>query len=143
MLKCLQMQKLYIQQTPNTPEIKLSPEENVFLIRGTSAPEDVRALYYPVIEWTRIFVDDVINGVFKKYNRKTPIDFHVDLAYFNSSSAKFLYDILSELKKIPRDTCPVVVNWHYDEEDIDMKDAGNDIATLVEMEFRYISKPKS
>ena len=137
------MQKLHIQQTQNTPEIKFSPEENVFLIRGTSAPEDVRALYYPVIEWTRIFVDDVIGGVYKKYNKKTSLDFHIDLAYFNSSSAKFFYDILSELKRIPLDTCPVIVNWYHDEEDIDMKDAGNDIATLVEMEFRYFPKPKS
>lgn len=137
------MQKLHIQQTPNTPEIKFSPEENVFLIRGTSAPEDVRALYYPVIEWTRIFVDDVIDGEYRKYNKKSPVDLHIDLAYFNSSSAKFLYDILSELKRIPRDTCPVIVNWYHDVEDIDMKDAGNDIATLVEMEFRYVPKPKS
>lgn len=136
------MQKLHIQPTAATPEIKLSPDENIFLIRGTSAPEDVRALYYPVIEWVRIFVDDMVNGQYKKYGKKNPVDLHIDLSYFNSSSAKFLYDILSELKRIPNDRCPVIVNWHYDEEDIDMKDAGNDISTLVEMEFRYVPKPK-
>ncbi len=143
LLKCLQMLKLHIEQTPNTPEIILSPDENIFLIRGTSSPEDVRALYYPVIEWVRIFVDDVIDGEYKIFNKKTPLDFHIDLAYFNSSSAKFLYDILSELKRIPAETCPVVVKWYHDVEDIDMKDAGNDIATLVEMEFIYILKSKS
>jgi hypothetical protein len=137
------MQKLHIQQTPNTPEIKLSTEENIFLIRGTSSPEDVRALYYPVIDWIRIFVDDLISGEYTKFNKKNPIDFHIDLVYFNSSSAKFLYDILMELRRIPHDTCPVIVNWYYDPEDTDMKDAGNDIAALVEMEFRYITKLKS
>jgi len=35
----------------------------------------------------------------------------------------------------------VIVNWYYDEEDTDMKDAGNDIATMAEMEFRYVLKP--
>lgn len=137
------MEKLYIKQTPNTPEINFSPEENSFLIQGTSSPEDVRALYYPVIEWIRIFVDDVLNGEYKIFNSRTSIDFQIDLAYFNSSSAKFFYDILMELKKIPPETCPVVVKWHYDEEDVDMKDAGNDIATLVEMKFIFIPKPKS
>jgi hypothetical protein len=137
------MQKLHIQPTAATPEIKFSPDENVFLISGTSAPEDVRALYYPVIEWTRILVDDIIDGEYKKFSKKNPLDLHIDLAYFNSSSAKFLYDILSELKRIPNDRCPVIVDWHYDEEDIDMKDAGNDIATLVEMEFRFVPKSRN
>lgn len=137
------MQKLHIKQTPNTPEIQFSPGENFFLIRGISSPEDVRALYYPVIEWIRIFVDDVLNGEYKIYNGKSPVFFQIDLTYFNSSSAKFLYDIIMELKRIPPDTCPVVVKWYHDEEDTDMKDAGNDIALLVEMKFEYISKPKS
>lgn len=137
------MQKLHIKQTPSTPEIKFSPDENFFLIQGISSPEDVRALYYPVIEWVRIFVDDVLYGEYKMYNKNTPIDFQIDLAYFNSSSAKFFYDILMELKRIPADICPVVIKWYHDEEDNDMKDAGNDIAMLVEMEFKYIPKPKS
>ncbi len=136
------MQKLHIQQSLNTPEIILSPEENTFLIRGTSSPEDVRALYYPVIEWIRIFIDDILDGEYTSNNEKNPIDFHIDLEYFNSSSAKFLYDILMELKRIPSDTCPLTVNWYYDVEDTDMKDAGNDIATLVEMQFHFIPKTK-
>lgn len=137
------MQKLHIKQTISTPEIKFSPEENTFLIRGTSAPEDVRALYYPVIEWVKIFVDDLIDGEYKKFGKKNPVELHIDLAYFNSSSAKFFYDILAEFKRIPNNRCPLIINWHFDEEDIDMKDAGNDIASLVEMEFRYIAKPKT
>jgi len=136
------MQKLHIQPTATTPEIKFSPDENIFLIRGTSAPEDVRALYYPVIEWVRVFVDDLISGQYKKYGKKNPVEPQIDLAYFNSSSAKFLYDILSELKRIPPERCPVTVSWFYEEEDIDMKDAGNDIASLVEMEFRFVPKSK-
>jgi len=137
------MQKLHIHQTVSTPEIKLSPGENIFMIRGTSSPEDVRALYYPVIEWIRIFVDDLLDGEYKKFDNKNPVDLHIDLTYFNSSSAKFLYDILNEFKRIPSEKCPVTVNWHHDEEDVDMKEAGHDIATLVNMEFRYVPKPIS
>jgi hypothetical protein len=137
------MQKIHIQQTSNTPEINFSPDENIFLIRGVSSPEDVRALYYPVIEWLNIFVNDILDGEYKRFNTDNPINLHIDLTYFNSSSAKFLYDILAEFKRISQDTCPVIINWYHDIEDIDMKDAGNDISTLVEMEFRYIPKQKS
>ncbi|MCX6326474.1 MAG: DUF1987 domain-containing protein [Bacteroidia bacterium] len=136
------MQKLYISPTPCTPEIHFSPEENIFLIRGTSSPEDVRAMYYPVIEWVNIFIDNLLEGKLNNYSPEKPIKLQVDLAYFNSSSAKFFYDIFYALKRLPPFGIPVVVEWLYDEEDIDLKEAGSDIALLAEMEFTYIQKNK-
>ena len=134
------MQKLSISPTPLTPEINFSPEENVFIIRGTSSPEDVRAMYYPIIEWIKSFIDTTIKGNNIFLSTESPLKFQVDLKYFNSSSAKFLYDIFMELKRLPPSGIPVIVEWYHDEEDIDMKEAGSDIAFLAEMEFTYISK---
>ena len=136
------MQNLYIEQTPSTPEINFSPEENIFLIRGTSSPEDVRALYYPVSEWIKIFIDDLLEGEYKHFNKKNPLKFRIDMSYFNSSSAKFFYDIFGELKRVSSSDIPVDVEWYYDEEDYDMKEAGADIAQLAEMKFTYIPKPR-
>jgi hypothetical protein len=136
------MQKLYIKPTLSSPEINFSPEENIFLIRGTSSPEDVRAMYYPVIEWIRIFIDDVLEGEFKIFSAENPIKLQVDLDYFNSSSAKFLYDIFSELKKLHPANIPAVVYWYHDEEDIDQKEAGTDISLLAEMEFKFVPKKR-
>ena len=59
------MQKLYISKTSITPEVNFSPEENIFLISGISSPEDVRAMYYPVIEWVVAFVNEIIEGKYK------------------------------------------------------------------------------
>jgi len=135
------MQKFYIDQTDTTPEINFSPDENRFYIRGISSPEDVRALYYPVLEWIKTFVSEVLAGKVKNYNKDNPIRFQIDLSYFNSSSAKFLFDILSEMKKLFSAGFPVRIEWYYDEEDSDMREAGADISLLVEMEFRFIAKP--
>jgi hypothetical protein len=134
------MQKLYIAPTPITPEINFSPEENIFLIKGSSAPEDVRALYYPVTGWIQTFVDDIIAGAVSGYNAANPVRFQVDLDYFNSSSAKFFFDIFNELKRLQDADVKVRVEWYYDSADGDQKDAGTDIATLVDMEFTYIPK---
>lgn len=134
------MQILHIQATANSPEIILKPKENIFVIRGTSAPEDVRSLYYPVTEWMRIFIDDVLEGEFRMYNPSNPLRFQIDLEYFNSSSAKFLYDILLELKRLPKETHPVFVEWYYDEVDTDMLDAGTDISQLAGVDFTFIPK---
>lgn len=134
------MQKLYIEPTKITPEINFSPSENIFVIRGNSSPEDVRAMYYPVIEWIRIFVDDVLDGEFPQFSKSSPVRFQTDLEYFNSSSAKFFFDIFTELKRLMLKDIPVVVEWNYDVEDVDQKEAGSDISILVEMDFIFLPK---
>jgi hypothetical protein len=134
------MRRLFIEKTGVTPEINFSPDENIFSIIGNSAPEDGRALYYPVIEWTKTFVDSVINGAYKKYSTSNSLDIRVDLYYFNSSSAKFLFDIFNELKRLTTKNIKVSVIWMYDEDDLDQKEAGLDIASLLEMEFVYTPK---
>ncbi|NLV19501.1 MAG: DUF1987 domain-containing protein [Bacteroidetes bacterium] len=133
------MEKLVIEEGRRTPEIIFSPEENHFCIRGTSAPEDVRSMYYPVIEWFKGFKEELIKD--GKNNGMDTLVFQMDLMYFNSSSAKFFYDLLAELKDISASGLPVKVEWYYEEEDADMKEAGMDFAEMLEMDFAYIEKP--
>jgi hypothetical protein len=134
------MQKLYIKPTSTTPEVNFLPEQNIFLLRGVSSPEDVRAMYYPVIEWIVDFVNEILDGKVKSYTSVNPLRFKVDLIYLNSSSAKFLFDIFVELKRLIRHGIPVIVEWFFDEEDIDLKEGGMDIALLAGMDFIYIPK---
>lgn len=134
------MQKLFIRPTSTTPEVNFSPQENIFLISGISSPEDVRAMYYPVIEWIVAFVKEIIEGKNKSYAPGIPLKFKAELIYFNSSSAKFLYDIFIELKRLIPLGIPVIIEWYYEEEDIDLKEGGMDIALLAEMEFLFIPK---
>jgi hypothetical protein len=138
----MSMKRLYIEPTSISPEIHFSPDENIFLIKGNSSPEDVRAMYYPVIEWIKVFIDDVIEGEYKIFTAENPLRFQTDLEYFNSSSAKFFYDIFTELNRLQGSNIPVVVEWFYDAEDIDSKEAGSDIASLVGMEFTFVPKNK-
>jgi hypothetical protein len=133
--------KSYLQRaTDLTPEITLIPEENKFIIAGKSAPEDVRGLYYPVIEW----MEEFVAGVRKEniYSDEKPLLLKLDLEYFNSSSAKFIYDILSQLRDLNNEGVPVDIEWYYDEEDIDLREAGEDLALLCELPFRYCPKSR-
>lgn len=136
------MQKLHYPPGPYSPEIYFSPDERIFFMRGISSPEDVRGTYYPVIEWLRSYIDSLLEGNSNHYSITVPLKFQVDLEYFNSSSAKFLYDILLELKRLVSTRIPMIVEWLYDEEDTDMQEAGSDIAMLLEMEFTYVAKPR-
>ena len=134
------IEKLYIRSTNITPEVNLSPQENVFIIRGISSPEDVRSLYYPVIEWVKEYVTNLLEIKDVSFTKDSPLRFKTDLMYFNSSSAKFLYDIFLELKRLVPSGIPFIIEWYYDEEDLDLKEACADIAMLVGMEFTYIAK---
>ena len=134
------MQKLYIAPTNITPEVHFSPQEKIFLIRGVSSPEDVRAMYYPVIEWFKSYINELLEDKNINYTSDSPLRFETELLYFNSSSAKFIYDIFLELNRLTSAGIPFIVEWFYEEEDIDLKEAGADIALLVGMEFSYIPK---
>ena len=136
------MQKLYISPTITSPEINLSPEENIFSISGISSPEDVRRIYYPVFEWIKEFTDELISGKNNNtiYNEDSPFRLRIDLMYFNSSSAKFLFDIFVELKRLGPARIPYDIEWLYDKEDTDLREAGEDIASIAEMDFSFIPK---
>lgn len=134
------MEKLYIAPTTSTPEISFSPEENIYSIRGNSSPEDVRAMYYPVIKWIKDLSKSIIDGNPISFSNENPLKLTVDLEYFNSSSAKFLFDIFTELKQLTPAEIPVNIEWYYEKEDMDMKEAGKDISNLVGMEFQFVSK---
>lgn len=134
------MQKLYISPSRNTPEISFSPEENLFYMRGTSAPEDVRGLYYPVLDWFRKYSEELLSGNDMIFSDDNPMILKIDLKYFNSSSAKFLYDILMEVKDMISRGVPVVVEWYYEKEDPELMEAGADISAIAGMKFRFIEK---
>ncbi len=134
------MKSFIHKATDLTPEIILAPEENKFIISGKSAPEDVRGLYYPVLEWMEEFAGDVRKS--SPYSDTNHLCFRLDLEYFNSSSAKFLFDIFTQLRDLNSDGIPVDIEWYYDEEDIDLREAGEDLSLLCELPFKYCPKTR-
>jgi hypothetical protein len=134
------MKSFLHKATDLTPEIIFAPAENRFIIAGKSAPEDVRGLYYPVLEWMEEFVADLRKG--NNYTDTNPLRLKLDLEYFNSSSAKFLFDIFAHFRDLNNEGIPVEIEWHYDEEDTDLREAGEDLSLLCELQFRYCPKTR-
>ena len=100
----------------------------------------MRGLYYPVIEWMEEFVAKTKKG--HNYTDANPFRLKLDLEYFNSSSAKFLFDIFEQIKEMSNDGIPVEIEWYYDEEDEDLREAGEDLALLAELKFSYFPKTR-
>jgi len=134
------MANLYIEPSEFTPLINFNISENKFIVSGESRPENTKVFYTPVIDW----LTNYYNLLY--FQRKKTSDiihpsivFEFQLEYFNSTSAKFIFDILKHLNKINKDVASVNVKWVFDKLDVDMKDAGQEFSNLLDVPFLFVA----
>ena len=135
------MEPLIILATKVTPGIILDAYNDNFEISGISRPENVREFYYPVINWLHEFENEVLDKKVLKFDKKHPLNFNLKMNYFNSSSAKFLYDVMSELVRFHKKGHIIRILWHFEVEDEDMKYAGDEMSELLDVPFQFIETP--
>lgn len=123
------MDRLVIEGTEDTPSIDLNPDSKVLAISGRSLPEDVTDFYQPVLDW----LDEMESDGSGEYT------FNCSLEYFNTASSKLILDILMRLEDIHMEgNCQIKVVWKFDPVDIDMQEAAEEYAELVEIPFEVI-----
>ncbi len=123
------MSKIEIEKTSDTPKVILDKENGIFEISERSLPENAIDFYKPIIEWFTEYS--------KSPNEKTEVNFNLE--YFNTASAKQIAKILLILQKIAQNN-DVLIKWHYDKDDIDMKSSGVRYSKLVKLNFEFIEK---
>lgn len=119
--------EIRIPATEDTPEVILNEEAGTFKISGRSLPEDAFWFYNPIVEWLANYA---------KYPLENT-EFHFNLEYFNTASAKQIFkiaNILSGVSKIKS----VSIKWHYDEGDKDMISSGERFSKLCGVSFEMI-----
>jgi hypothetical protein len=131
------MDSLIIAPTEDSPEVKFTTTSNRFVISGESRPENASKFYTPVIEWIKKF-EDVLYWRKNERGDKSEIVFEFKLDYFNSTSAKYILDIIFSVKKLVGQGYNVKIEWHYDKRDDDMLDAGTEFSEMVELPFEFI-----
>lgn len=131
------MDIIKLQETDNTPEVKLDHSENYIRFKGDSRPEDVRKFYLPIIDWLGEYEKQL--HYIKDQGGSVDIVVDFEFEYFNSSSAKYLMDIIIKLGEISNaDNVSIQLNWHYDEMDEDMLDSGEEFQDMLDVEFNFI-----
>ncbi len=63
---------------------------------------------------------------------------NVQLEYFNTSSSKCILDVFKRLESIVNNGHDVIINWHYEEDDEDMLEAGEDYQSIIKVPFKMI-----
>jgi hypothetical protein len=123
------MEHLIIEGTNKTPTVKLYADTGSLEISGKSIPENSFGFYQPLLHW--------LDNYSAKPAEKT--EFKIALEYFNTSSSKCLLDLLRKLEGIKKGgKGDVVILWHYEVDDEDMMEAGQDYNSLVNLPFQLI-----
>lgn len=132
------MKGLNIPATAKSPRVLLDTDKNIFEIQGNSRPENVRDFYFPIIYKVRKYFEKVIDkNKVDEFNEKS-FKFNFKLDYFNSSSAKFLSDILVLIRDFTKEGLNLKVNWYFTDGDEDMKEVGEDFSEMISVPFNYI-----
>ncbi|MCC5923050.1 MAG: DUF1987 domain-containing protein [Crocinitomicaceae bacterium] len=122
------MEDFNLEKTLKTPTVKLNAAEGVIELTGRSIPEDAIAFYQPILSW--------IEGYKNNPAEKTKLI--IKLEYFNTASSKCLLDVFKASEGIRETGKEVVVYWHFEEDDDDMEEAGEDYQAIVNLPFKLI-----
>ncbi len=122
------MEKYSIDGTPKTPSISFDLAGGVLEVKGRSIPENSIEFYKPLV--------DALDRYAAKVQPSTTVN--VQLEYFNTSSSKCILDVFKKLESINKNGSAVTINWHYEEDDEDMLEAGEDYQAIINVPFKMI-----
>lgn len=114
------MENILLEATDKTPRIEGDLEKGTFSIEGRCLPENAKIFYTPILDWLELLSDSKAELI------------RVDLAieYYNTSTSKVLLEIFKRFKDLS-DTKNVEMYWHYEDDDIEMMEIGENFRDLV------------
>lgn len=124
------MDSLNIDAQEFTPRVTFTEQDRTLIIEGMSVPEDTMGFYGPILQWLETYVH---------HHKDQPFTMMIKLIYFNTSSSKIIYDILSKVEKNKKSFSPLRIVWYYNEEDDYMYEAGANFSELVNLPFEFVS----
>lgn len=119
------MEDLFYEATHSTPGISLNGSTGTIELYGRSIPENALNVYRPVLDW--------MDQYMVQPKEQTVLNFKIE--FFNTSSSKFILQILKKLEELHRQDYKVKVNWYYNDEDI--LDLAEDYHELVKIPFDF------
>ena len=124
------MQKVTKLPTSESPYVNIDYSLGVIDLRGKSVQENPLNFYSTLTH--------SLQEIVKSQSFTVTLNFHFE--HFNTSSSKCIYEMLRHMKSVhQKGQKNIRVNWHYDFEDFDMRECGEDYQELTGLKFNYIS----
>jgi hypothetical protein len=123
------MEPLSLAATDKTPSVLFDPQAGLLELTGCSIHENADKFFGPLFDQLELYCANPA--------KRTTVK--LSLTYFNSSSAKYVLDLLKLLDEVHAGGAgQVQLEWRYEEGDLDMLEAGQDYKGLLEMPVKLI-----
>ena len=121
----LSMDFIDIKPTENSPGIVLDKSTGLIQFEGRSFPENAVVFFRPVLDWMNRYCENPAAN--------TTCNFRLE--YFNSSSQKFIVDVLKMLSDLSKNGHSIAANWYYKSNDDEMKEVGEEFQSMLRIKF--------
>jgi hypothetical protein len=132
---------LIIDKTEYTPAVFFSTSSSGMSLNGEARPENANKFFEPIIIWLKQYCELAHNDASFKTNKIIVVNFGLD--YFNSSSIKYLYDILKQYEYLKPYVASITINWQYESHDEDMYENGVEFSKIIDIPFTFEKKQHS
>lgn len=129
------MNPLVIEAQIDSPEVSFNPITNVFSISGISHPENAKEFYQKIENW----LDEYFESIRNNEPKKLVVD--LNYKYINSTSYKYLKEVMVKISRYTATLIDVEVIWNYLEEDEDMLNEGIVLCELPDVNLPYKCVP--
>lgn len=119
---------LQLAKTKHTPDVTCNSATGEITLAGSSYPENTFDFYDPLMKWISQYMLEVTG--------KITLNFRLD--YMNSSSIKFVSDIITKLTKYNQSGGSVEINWFYADDDDDIREMGEELKEDTDIPFNII-----
>ena len=126
------MENLYIINSHtdvSTPNVEFNAETGNCTISGEAFMEQPYSFYKPLFSWVELYIKEV----------KKPLSLDIKLTYFNTSSSKFVLDLVRMLRKYQLMGGVVSVRWFLRQSDEDMQEEIEDFTAVTGLKIQIIS----
>jgi hypothetical protein len=112
------------------PDVEFDAYSGVLSMSGQCYVDNAEKFFRPLFDWLEQYLREPGRTIL----------FEMQLDYFNTSSAKCLWEIFLRLEHYVRDRQGhVVVQWHFNEDDENTRDLFEDFRTEVNLPFIHVN----
>ena len=129
------LENLVIQRTDNSPHINFDLEKGLLELEGECRPENVKLFFDPILEWIEKYKIEL-----KPNRSQKTINTNFRLEYFNSSSAKYILELMNSINQIEIINLNIVVifNWFVNTGDDDLIESGKELSLMSNIRINII-----
>jgi len=123
------MKNINKEATRETLKVDCNVETGSITLEGVSYPQDSAEFFEPISDWLSRYINEIDSAIILK----------VKVSYLNSSSTKFLFELIDKMEAYFIKGGVASVKWYYLEDDEDIKEAGLEFKEDLDLPFEMVS----